>query len=83
MKNEDEHRRRVRLREKFSELKQVINCNKKDRFNILEAAIDAIKQATFKIRELETEKVQLHEQLEQAKKETPVEGNCFLLLIFL
>jgi hypothetical protein len=49
----NETRRRARIRDQFEGLKAAINCDKKDRYNILGSTIEAVQQYQSRIVQLE------------------------------
>ena len=51
--SESENRRRMRLRAKFNALKDAAQCNKKDRFNILQGAVNRLQEQEERIAQLE------------------------------
>lgn len=64
--NESESRRRDRLRTQFNALRHAAECDKKDRIAILAAATDRLKQQNVRVRQYETERELLIQQLNQA-----------------
>ena len=64
--NESESRRRDRLRTQFNALRNASECDKKDRIAILAAATDRLKQQDVRVRQYETERELLIQQLNQA-----------------
>jgi len=51
--SESENRRRLRLRAKFSALREASQCGKKDRFNILQGAVDKLRDYEERLRRTE------------------------------
>ena len=49
----NETRRRARIRDQFEALKNAIQCDKKDRYNILQAAVEEVQQYQVRIAQLE------------------------------
>lgn len=49
----NETRRRARIRDQFEALKNAISCDKKDRYNILQAAVEEVQHYQVRIAQLE------------------------------
>ena len=64
--NESESRRRDRLRTQFNALRLASECDKKDRIAILAAATERLKQQDVRVRQYETERELLIQQLNQS-----------------